>query len=209
MSVIGLTGGIASGKSLVSAILRQLGAKVVDADEVARLVVEPGTAGWEEIRQVFGDKILNPDGTINRKALGTIVFADPGQLKKLNEITHPQVYKYFQNEIDNFRKHRDSPALILDVALLIETGFQRLVEEVWLVVVSKEVQLSRLMERDGISREQALQRIGSQMSVEEKQKYADVIIDNSGSTESTRQKVEELWNQRFRSGVATIDTEPA
>lgn len=206
MSVIGLTGGIASGKSLVSAILLQLGAKVVDADEVARLVVEPGTAGWAEIRQVFGDKILNPDGAINRKALGNIVFADPGQLKRLNDITHPHILQYFQNEISNFRENRSAPALVLDVALLIETGFHQLVEEVWLVVVSKELQLSRLIERDGISREQALQRISSQMSVEKKQKYAHVIIDNSVSVELTRQKVEQLWKQRFESGVANFDT---
>lgn len=207
MSVIGLTGGIASGKSLVSATLRQLGAKVVDADEVARLVVEPGTVGLAEIRQVFGDAILNPDGSLNRKTLGNIVFADPDKLKRLNEITHPQIYKYFKNEIDNFHKHRDYPALILDVPLLIEAGFHRLADEVWLVVVPKEVQVNRVMERDGVSREQALQRISSQMSVEEKQKYADVIIDNSGSTESTRQKVVELWKQHFGSGVATIDIE--
>lgn len=207
MSVIGLTGGIASGKSLVSAILRQLGAKIVDADEVARLVVEPGTVGLAEIRQVFGDKILNPDGSLNRKTLGDLVFADPDKLKKLNEITHPQVYKYFKNEIAKFHQHKDYPALILDVPLLIEAGFQRLADEVWLVVVSKDVQVNRVMERDGVSREQALQRINSQMSVEEKQKYADVIIDNSGSTESTRQKVIELWKQRFGSGVATIDIE--
>ena len=207
MSVIGLTGGIASGKSLVSAVLRQLGAQIVDADEVARLVVEPGTAGLAEIRQVFGDKILNPDGSLNRKTLGNMVFADPDKLKRLNEITHPQIYKYFKNEIDNFHQHKDYPALILDVPLLIEAGFYRLVDEVWLVVVSKDVQVSRVMDRDGASREQALQRINSQMSVEEKQKYADVIIDNSGSTESTRQKVIELWKQRFGSGVATIDIE--
>jgi len=205
MSVIGLTGGIASGKSLVSEILRQLGAKVVDADEVARLVVEPGTAGWTEIRQVFGDKILNPDGRIKRKALGSIVFADPSQLKKLNEITHPHILNYFQNEISNFREDKGTSALILDVALLIETGFYRIVDEVWLVAVSKEVQLTRLIERDGISREQALQRINSQMSLAEKKKYADITIDNSGSVESTRQKVEELWKRRFGSGVANFD----
>lgn len=209
MSVIGLTGGIASGKSLVSAILRQLGAKVVDADEVARLVVEPGTAGLAEIRQDFGDKILNPDGSLNRKALGNIVFGNPDKLKRLNEITHPQILKYFMVEIDNFHKQNDSPTLILDVPLLIETDFQRLADEVWLVFVPKEVQVSRVMERDGVSREQALQRINSQMSVEEKQKYADVIIDNSGSAESTRQKVKELWELRFGSGVATIDIERA
>lgn len=207
MSVIGLTGGIASGKSLVSATLRQLGAKVVDADEVARLVVEPGTAGLAEIRQIFGDKILNHDGSLDRKALGNIVFADPAKLKMLNEITHPQIFKYFKNEIDKFLKHKDYPALILDVPLLIESGYHRLVDEVWLVVVSKEVQVSRVMERDGISREQALQRISSQMTVEDKQKYADVIIDNSGSIEATREKVIGLWKQRFEFGVATIDIE--
>lgn len=206
MSVIGLTGGIASGKSLVSAVLRKLGAKIVDADEVARLVVEPGTAGWAEIRREFGDKVLNPDGSINRKALGGIVFANPAQLAKLNKITHPHILNYFRNELDSFREQKGAPALVLDVALLIESGFYRLVDEVWLVVVSREVQISRLIERDGISREQALQRINCQMAVEEKQKYADIVIDNSGSLESTRQKVETLWKQRFGSGVANIDT---
>lgn len=199
MSIIGLTGGIASGKSLVSGILRQLGAQIVDADEVARLVVEPGTAGWAEIRHFFGEKVLNTDGSINRKALGSIVFTDPDQLKRLNEITHRKILRYIQDEIDNFREYQNTPALIIDAALLIETGIKRMVDEVWLVVVSKEVQASRVVARDGISHEQALQRINSQMSVEEKQKYAHVIIDNSGDIESTRHTVEELWEIRFGS----------
>lgn len=206
MSVIGLTGGIASGKSLVSAILRQLGAQIVDADEVARLVVEPGTAGLDEIREAFGDSVLNPDGTLNRKALGAIVFADPDRLKQLNAITHPKIISYTEKEIAKHREGKGSKVLVLDAALLIEAGFYRLVDEVWLVVVTRDVQVSRLMERDGFSREQALQRISSQMPVEEKQKYARVIIDNSGTMEETREKVEELWRQRFETGVATIDS---
>lgn len=209
MPVIGLTGGIASGKSLVSAILRELGAQIVDADQVARLVVEPGTAGWQEIREAFGDAVLNADATINRKALGAIVFAGPDRLKKLNDITHPRIMSYTENEIAKYREGKGSKALILDAALLIEAGFYRLVDEVWLVFVTSDVQINRVMERDGLSREEAVQRINSQMSVAEKQKYAHVIIDNSGSMEETRKTVEELWRQRFETGVETFDSEKA
>ncbi len=207
MPVIGLTGSIASGKSLVTEILKDLGAQVVDADVVAREAVEPGSEGWRQVVAAFGEGVLKRDGTINRKLLGERVFKDPGLRTKLNNITHPIIIKEIRERIDRFRKHDAGlrRVLVLDAPLLLETGLDNLVDEVWVVDVPEETQVERLMERDGLSREQALRRIASQMGSAEKKKHADVVIDNSGDSAATRKQVMGLWEQRFGSGVETGD----
>lgn len=206
MPVIGLTGNIASGKSLVSGILKELGARVIDADIVAREVVAPGTAGWRKIKETFGEGVLNPDLTVNRQILGSKVFNDPQQREKLNAITHPVIVEKIQAEVNTFRRSGPGPDKVLVVVapLLIETDSDILVDEVWLVVIPEETQIERLIKRDGLTREQALARIRSQMPVSEKKKYAQVIIDNSRDTDSTEKTVRKIWKERFGgSGVET------
>ena len=206
MTVIGLTGSIASGKSLVAEILKEKGAVLIDADVVAREVVEPGTEGWNQIRTEFGDAILNPDGTINRKELGNMVFASPGLLKKLNNIVHPFIIKEISREINLFRARTGNQVMVIDAPLLIEAGMQHMADEVWVVDVPDEVRVKRLMQRDRLTREQALDRIKSQMPAEEKKKYADIVIDNSGDRYDTRKAVAELWERRFgKPGVETVE----
>ena len=206
MPVIGLTGNIASGKSLVSGILKELGARVIDADIVAREVVAPGTAGWRKIKETFGEGVLNPDLTVNRQILGSKVFNDPQQREKLNAITHPVIVEKIQAEVNTFRRSGPGPdrVLVVDAPLLIETDSDILVDEVWLVVIPEETQIERLIKRDGLTREQALARIRSQMPVSEKKKYAQVIIDNSRDADSTEKTVRKIWKERFGgSGVET------
>ncbi|MHB9096012.1 MAG: dephospho-CoA kinase [Eubacteriales bacterium] len=205
MLVIGLTGSIASGKSLVTKFLKELSARVIDADTVAREVIRPGTPGWLQIRRAFGEKTLNPDRTVNRKALGSMVFANPEQMKKLNAITHPLIIDQIRAEINRFRSGNSDPprVLVVDAPLLIETGLHQITDEVWVVEVPEEIQVQRLANRDGLTREQALQRIHSQMPAFEKRKYAQVVIDNSGDMESTRKIVQDLWKQRL--GIRGVD----
>ncbi len=208
MTVIGLTGSIASGKSLVAEVLKEKGAVLIDADVVAREVVEPGTEGWNKLRTEFGDAVLNPDGTVNRKALGNMVFASPGLLKKLNNIVHPIIEKEVIGKINLFRAGsvNGNEVMVIDAPLLIEAGMHRLVDEVWVVDIPHEVRVRRLMERDRLTREQALGRIKSQMPAEEKKKYAGIVIDNSGDRHDTRKAVAELWERRFgKPGVETVE----
>lgn len=207
MPVIGLTGSIASGKSLVSGFLKEMGIRVIDADLIAREIVKPGLPAWEKIRQYFGEEVLNPDLSINRKLLAQKVFGDKEKISKLNDITHPVIIKKINDEINCFRENSDlnPEILVVDVALLIETGCYKMVDQVWLVYIPRELQIQRLTKRDGITRAEAVKRIESQMPGEEKKKYADVIIDNSGSMEDTKEKVKNLVGQFLRSGVEKIE----
>lgn len=193
MKVIGLTGGIACGKSTVSAMLEKLGAAIVDADRIAREVTKKGTPVWQRIRETFGDQYLLPDGKIDRKKLGELVFADAEALKKLNAITHPAIQRQVLLEIDRLKSAGGLKAIVVDAALLIEAGWCHMVDEIWLVVADRETQIERLMKRNGLTRQQALNRIDSQMDQNTKRRYADRIIDNSGSLEHTRKQVERLW----------------
>lgn len=207
MTIIGLTGSIASGKSLVSGILKELGANIVDADKIAREIVEPGQKAWMDIKNVFGADILSEDGTINRKKLAGLVFEFPDKLEILNSITHPHIIAKITEEVNNYRVQKDNlaGALVIDAPLLIETGLNKLVDSVWVVFVPEKIQIERLMARDNISREEAQDRINSQMPANEKLKYADFIIDNSGGVFETKQKVESIWKQLFRSGDENIE----
>lgn len=194
--VIGLTGGIASGKSTVSRILNELGAQIFDADVAAREVVEPGRKGWEELVKEFGRDILNPDNTINRKTLGELVFNNVTARARLNEITHPLVKEKAMEAVAFFReglgdKHE---VLILDIPLLIEAGMTELADEVWLVYVPREVQLERLIARNKLTLHEAEARLNSQMPIDEKIPYADKVINNEGTVEETRTIVVKLWH---------------
>ncbi|MCX7781393.1 MAG: dephospho-CoA kinase [Negativicutes bacterium] len=192
MYIIGLTGGIASGKSTVSKQLGELGAYVVDADQIARDIVQPGEPAWKEIQRQFGPEILLADGSINRKKLGEIVFSDSEAREKLNRITHPRIELAALQAIEKAKAEGYNIA-VLDVPLLIESGWQRLVDAVWVVYTDRETQLLRLMNRDNLTREAALSRIRSQMSLDEKKNYADIVIDNSGGHKDTRRQVLAAW----------------
>lgn len=185
MKIIGLTGGIASGKSTVSSALRELGANIIDADAVAHAVVEPGKPAWEDIVEHFGMDVLNPDQTINREKLGDIVFNDLQRLQELNQITHPRVMEQFKLMLQAI-KNRDPEAVVfMEVPLLYETHMERICDEVWVVWVDEETQVERLMKRDRLSRSDAMKRIEAQMSLDEKARRADFVIDNRLSVEET------------------------
>lgn len=192
---IGLTGGIASGKSTVSAMLTELGAALVDADRIAREVVGPGTAELSEIARAFGEDVLHEDGTLNRKRLGAIVFADAAQRKRLEQIVHPAIRRIMRQRMAELEKADPKRLVVVDVPLLFESGLQGMFERVMLVYVPPDVQLKRLMARDDLTREQALDRIGAQMPMERKRELADIIIDNSGSKDETREQVLQFWRE--------------
>lgn len=197
MHVIGLTGGIASGKSTVSRHLAKLGAIILDADQIAREIVAPGKPALQEIVKEFGEDVLLPDGSLDRSRLGKLVFADKAKRDRLNQITHPKIFAEIRERIAKLRESYDClhRVVVIDAPLLIEAGFVPLVESVWLVAVDEETQIKRLMERDGYSREEAEARLKSQMPLEQKLAYADHIIQNTGTVEETIARVNELWNR--------------
>ncbi|WP_408614651.1 dephospho-CoA kinase [Lutispora saccharofermentans] len=193
MMIIGLTGGIASGKSTVSSILKQFGAYIIDVDEVGRSVVQKGEKAYNEIVQYFGDEILLPRGEINRKALGHIVFSDGEKLRKLNSITHPHIIAKVKEIIEEFRSD-GADVIVIDAAILIEMGLNSLCDSVWLVSVDKQTQLHRLIERDRFSYEDAKNRINAQFSDEKKAEHSDVIIYNTKGLEELKEEIKQLWN---------------
>lgn len=195
MKVIGLTGGIASGKSTVTKYIRELGGIVIDADIIARDIVEKGKPALKDIKEQFGLEVINKDGSLKRKALGEIVFNDPKKLKILNQITHFRIINEIDERLKYYRKLDDSKVVFIDAALLIEMKMDYLVDEIWLVIVDKETQIQRLMARDEITYNKALDRINSQMTLEEKKEYADIIIDNSKGFDELEEQILNLWNK--------------
>lgn len=192
--IIGLTGGIASGKTTVSVMLKELGAEILDADKIARDVVNPGQITLERIAGHFGTKVLNSDGTLNRKALGGIVFGNSVELAALNGIIHPAVREVIKKRINEIRKNDHSKVIIVDAPVLLESGSEDLVDEIWLVVVDYYMQIKRLTERDKLTDKEAEIRIRSQMPTDEKISRSHKIIDNSGDLEYTKKQVLKLWN---------------
>jgi dephospho-CoA kinase len=183
---VGLTGSIGVGKSFVASVFIELGCHVLDADQTAREVVMPGTAGLKALTEAFGEDILNPDGTLNRKELGAVVFNDESQRQRLNHILHPFIIAR-QDEILNAWEAEDPDGIgIVDAALMIESGGYKRFDKLIVVHCRPEVQLERLMLRDKLSREEALRRINSQMLQEEKQRFADYLIDTSDGFDLTR-----------------------
>ncbi len=200
--VIGLTGGIAAGKSTVSAYLSELGAYVIDADEVAHQVTLPGSVGFSKVVEEFGTRVVTPEGSLDRRKLGQVVFNDKAALRVLNSIIHPLVIRRINFVLEILARnsgYRDENLyVVLDVPLLYETGMDKICDEVWVVAVNFELQVKRLMERDGYCRKEAISRIEAQMTLETKMKLAQAVIDNSGSVESTKQRVRELWQDLDR-----------
>lgn len=194
MVIIGLTGGIASGKSTVSRILRELGSPVIDADAIVHQLQAPGTPVTAAIAREFGPEVIRPDGSLDRAALGAIVFRDPARRKALETIVHPAVRERMWADVDRYRAE-GRPAVVLDVPLLIEGGMYRTVDQVWLVYADRATEHARLMARDGLTAEEADRRIAAQMDLDEKRRYAQVIIDNRGSVAETREQVEAAWRQ--------------
>jgi dephospho-CoA kinase len=194
--VIGLTGGIATGKSFVSEYLRELGAEIIDADEIARQVVQPGKSALREIVTEFGESVLNADGSLNRKKLGELVFSDPVKLDRLNRITHPYILAEIRMLLKKFRTSNTCRMIVLDAPLLFEVGLDSLVDEVWVVAVDYHTQLKRLMNRDNLTEDEAKCRIAAQMPLDEKVEKAQYIIDNSFSPEETKQQVKRLWDDK-------------
>jgi dephospho-CoA kinase len=206
MKVVGLTGGIGSGKSTVSQFLKELGAVIIDADKVGHEALKPDTKAWREVVAAFGRQILTPNGEIDRKKLGEIVFASSKALARLNKIIQPQIYALVKAKIEEYRRRGEGVVvleapLLIDVPLLMmKAGEPSLVDEVnevWVTVAPESTVLRRLREKSGMSEEQTLARLRSQLSLEEKIKQADVVIDTDCSLGELKAKVKELWHRRL------------
>jgi dephospho-CoA kinase len=190
---IGLTGSIGVGKSYVASVFADLGCHLVDADQTAREVVLPGSAGLKAIVETFGTEVLNNDGTLDRKTLGRIIFEDEQKRLKLNSILHPFIIARQDEILSDWEKKDPGGIGIVDAALMIESGGYKRFDKLIVVHCRPEVQLERLMLRDGLSRDEAQRRIDSQMPQEEKQKYADYLIDTSDGFEPTRARTTEVY----------------
>ena len=192
MLTIALTGGIACGKSTVAAMLRELGASVVDADAISRSLTAPGGPALPLIREAFGDEVFETDGTLSRPALSAKVFGNPQALAKLNAITHPMIRQEMERQADSCRK-AGAKVVVLDVPLLFEAGMQDMGDLVLCAVCPEEVQIARMASRNGFDRETALGRIRSQMSVDEKASRSDLVISTDLPLDELRRKAEELY----------------
>ena len=192
---IGLTGSIATGKSTVTNMLKELGAFVIDCDKTARDVVAPGTRGLAKIEEVFGKDAVAADGSMDRVYIGDLVFRNPGMKKRLENILFPLIFEALDEELLRLEREGATPVVFLDMPLLYEVKYDSYVDEVWLVYVPFEVQLSRLMKRNGYTKEEALLRIHSQISVDKKKSLAQQLIDNSGTLEDTKEQVRSLWER--------------
>jgi len=198
MFIIGLTGGIASGKSLVARVFKDLGATVIDADRIVHELLEPDQGAWSEVIQYFGQDIQRPDKTIDRRKLGAIVFNDAEKRSWLNACLHPRVFAVYTAQVAHLRMRTPDAMLFFDAALLIESGYYRNVDRVIVVYAELEQQVERLMDRDRFTREEALVRITSQMPLSEKRAFADHVIDNSGTREETGRQSRELFGRLAR-----------
>jgi len=195
--IVGLTGGIVGGKSTVASMLRDLGAKIVDADELGHSVMLPYRPAWKKITRLFGKDILQNNLNIDREKLGKIVFTNQTLLKKLNEITHPEIIKLIKKEINLVRNktHNQEKILIIDAALIYEAKMDRLMDKIIVVYINEDEQIKRLIKRNNLSKEEASQRIKSQIPMKEKVKMADYVIDNSSSLDETKEQVEKIWKK--------------
>jgi len=191
--LVGLTGGIATGKSTVSHMLRGLGAEIIDADLLAREVVEPGRPAWHEIVGEFGRDVVSPDGTLDRRKLGAIVFADPERRKRLEAITHPAIRAAVQARLDELAARGFAGIVFYDAAILIEALGHKDMERLVVVITDEATQAARLRGRDGTDDAQGRRRIASQMPLAEKAKLADYVIDNSGDREATAEQVRRVF----------------
>jgi dephospho-CoA kinase len=195
MKIIGLTGGIGTGKSTVSRFLIEMGAVVINTDEVAHEALQSDIELQQEIAADFGDQILTAEGRIDRKRLGEIVFTNPYALARLNRIMHPRLYETIQAQLENYRQQQ-AEVIILEVPLLIEAGWTSLVDEVWITVAPEATVLKRLQRQVGLSAKQALVRIRSQMPTQERIKHADVVIDTDCRLDELKARAAQLWSEK-------------
>lgn len=192
--VIGLTGGIASGKSIVSQMLAERGALVIDADKVGHEAYARGSGCYDAVVEAFGRGVVGPDGEIDRKALGGKVFGEPAQRKRLEGIVWPWMRGVMERRLAKLRAE-GVPVVVLEAAVLVEAAWQPLVDQVWLVEVSPQVARERIMSRNGLSAEQADARIAAQLTDAERERHAQVIIENSGTLDELRRRVEAEWDR--------------
>ncbi|MBA7569953.1 Dephospho-CoA kinase [subsurface metagenome] len=191
MKVIGLTGGIGSGKSTVSQFLAELGAVILDADEIGHEAFKPDTEIWRQVVAAFGRQILTPDGNIDRKKLGNIVFSNPESLSRLNQIMHPRMYALVKAQLEGYRR-QGVGVVVLEAPLLLEAGWTSLVDEVWVTTAPEATVLKRLRERTGMSQAESLTRLRSQLPSEERVRQADVVINTDCDLDELKSKVKEL-----------------
>ena len=195
MLTIGLTGGIGTGKSLVSDFLKNQGAALVNADLLGHEAYYPGTPGFQQVVDAFGKGIVGVDGNVDRKKLGPIVFSDPEYMDRLNGIMHPLIKDMIVDRLTEIASSGGEIAVV-EAAILLEAGWKPLFDEIWVVTASAEEIITRLESRNNLSREDAQQRIDSQMSSEERISYADIVLENNGTIEKLKERVEELWKER-------------
>ena len=193
--VIGLTGSIGTGKSEAARQLEALGASIISADQVGHEAYTPNTEAWEQVVAAFGDDILQDDGEIDRRKLGAVVFSDPGQLEKLNQIMHPRMARMVADKIEELRD-QGAEVVVVEAALLFEAGWDSLVEEVWVTDSTEQVVIERLKQRNGMSEEEARKRISSQMGRTERLERSDYVIENSGDMATLGSTIKKLWDRR-------------
>ncbi len=191
--LLGVTGGIASGKTTVANMLRELGAPIIDFDLIARLVVEPGKPAWKEIVEYFGKQVLKKDNSLDRKKVSKIVFRDMEKRKKLEGFTHPRIHEEFVKQVDEIAKKDPNAIIQVAIPLLIELNLQYMFHKTLVVYIPQEKQIERLIERDGISEDEARNILKAQLPIDEKVGYADFVINNEKSLEETKRQVEDLW----------------
>ena len=197
---VGLTGGIASGKSTVAGMLVKKGALLIDLDALAHSVEEPESPVWRDIVRNFGTDILGADRRIDRKKLGAIVFSDPQKMRLLSRLVHPAVHDAWQKRLDEIRKVNPRAVVLSDIPLLFETGMEKMVDLVLLVYLPREKQIARLVERNGLSRDEAEMRIASQMPIDDKKLRADIVVSNEGTWEETQAALDGIWQELTRRG---------
>jgi len=195
MLIVGLTGGVASGKTAVSEVLKEEGADIIDADQIARELVQPHGPAWNKLVRTFGEEILQGDGSIDRKKLADRVFVDPNQRKLLNQILHPLITEEMDRRTREIGQKNPEAIVVIDAPLLIEVGYHRRADKVMVVVSTQAEQIERLKVRDGINSEEALRILSSQMPVEEKVKLADFVIRNEGSLAEVRERAKEVFRE--------------
>jgi dephospho-CoA kinase len=195
MLIAGLTGGVASGKTAVSQVLKEEGAYIIDADQIARELVLPHKPAWSELIRAFGQEILQEDGSIQRKKLADKVFADPKQRKLLNQILHPRIKEEMDRRAKEIGKKDPEAIVVIDAPLLIELGDHRELDKLIVVTSTQAQQIDRLKDRDGTNPEEALRILSSQMPLREKLKFADYVIQNEGSMEETKKRAREVYQE--------------
>ncbi len=191
--LLGVTGGIASGKTTVANMLRELGAPIIDFDDIARQVVEPDKPAWKEIVKYFGRQVLKEDGNLDRKKVSKIVFRNMEKRRKLEGFTHPHIYKEFIKQVNEIAKKDPESIIQVTIPLLIELNLQYMFHKILVVYIPQEKQIERLSERDGISKDEAKNMLKAQLPINEKVGYADFVIHNEGSLMETKKQVEDLW----------------